>query len=55
MVSFWLRDADGLCAQGMVVVMQSVSTGYHAGLKNENVFKIYQFCFYKNLYKQLYL
>jgi len=32
MVFFWPREADGLCAWGMVVVMQSVSTGYHAGL-----------------------
>jgi len=27
MISFWPRDADGLCALGVVVVMQSVSTG----------------------------
>jgi len=27
MVSFWPREADGLCAWGVVLVMQSVSTG----------------------------
>jgi len=28
MISFWPREADGLCAWGVVVVvMQSVSTG----------------------------
>jgi len=27
MASFWPREADGLCAWGVVVVMQSVSTG----------------------------
>jgi len=32
MVSFCPREADGLCAWGMVVVIQSVSTGYHPGL-----------------------
>jgi len=27
MVSFWSREADGLCGWGVMVVMQSVSTG----------------------------
>jgi len=27
MVSFWPREADGLCAGGVVGVMQSVSIG----------------------------
>jgi len=29
MVSFTPREADGLCTWGMVVVMQSVSTGLY--------------------------